>query len=294
MGLRSNPTYRQRRFGAEVRKLRELGGLSVAEAAGRLGMKPPYLSNVEAGRTGLSEERLRVLAQVAGDTNKALVDALVELGQRSGKGWWSEYRERLRPSLMDVAELESGAAVIFNYEPMFVPGLLQTPEYATATSRGGYARASRAEQDLDVEFRMRRQKVLEGERAPWLHAVIHEAALHASIGERDVMRGQLLRLVEASRLPNVTIQVLPFDGPVAFGTSFTTIEPVVPELSTVIVAHIEKSLYLSEPEAIARYTDWFATLRQAALPSRDATVPPEAHIAKDSLGLIQRLLYPLL
>ncbi|MEV0266641.1 helix-turn-helix transcriptional regulator [Streptomyces sp. NPDC050617] len=294
MGLRANPTYRQRRFGAEVRKLRERAGLSVGESAAVMGMHQSHISNVETGRTSLSEERLRKLARAAGHTNAALVDALAELGQSSGKGWWSQYRERLRPSLMDVAELESRATVIFNYEPMFVPGLLQTIEYATATSRGGYARASHHEQDLDVEFRVRRQSVLQGEGAPRLHAVIHEAALHASIGDRGVMRGQLLRLVEASRLPNVTIQVLPFDGPVAFGTSFTTVEPMVPELSTVIVAHVEKSLYLGDSEAIARYTDWFATLRQVALPSLDAAVLPEAHVAKDSLGLIQRLLYPLL
>ncbi|KOG91074.1 XRE family transcriptional regulator [Streptomyces varsoviensis] len=268
--------------------------MSVAEAAGRLGMKPPYLSNVESGRTGLSEERLRILMQDAGGTTKPFADALTELGRSSGKGWWSEYRERLRPSLMDVAELEAKATAIFNYEPMFVPGLLQTPEYATATARGGYARASHHEQDLDVEFRMRRQGVLEGDGAPRFHAVIHEAALHASIGGQGVMRGQLLRLVEASRMPNVTIQVLPFDGAVGFGTSFTMVEPVAPELSTVIVAHVERSLYLGDPESIARYTDWFARLREVALPSLDATVLPEAHVAKDSLGLIQRLLYPLL
>lgn len=294
MGLRANPTFRQRRFGAEVRKLRERSGLSVAAGAALMGMQASHISNVESGRTGLSPQRLRALADAASGASSTFVDALLELGQDSGKGWWTEYRRELRPSLMDLAELEERATRIVSYEPMFVPGLLQTADYATAMYRGGYTSASREEQDLEVEFRMRRQKVLAGERSPSFHAVIHEAALHATLGNRQIMRGQLLRLIEASRLPNVTIQVLPFDGPVPFGTSFTLVEPSVPELSTVIVAHIERSLYLGDDDALARYNDWFARLRNVALPPVDAGVQPEAHAAKDSLGLMQRLLYPLL
>ncbi|MBT2398123.1 helix-turn-helix transcriptional regulator [Streptomyces sp. ISL-100] len=294
MGLRANPTCRQRRFGAEVRKLREGMGLTVAQGAARMGMQASHISNVESGRTGLSAERVRALAGAASGESSTLVDALVELGQDSGKGWWSKYRHDLRPSLMDLAELEERATRIVSYEPAFVPGLLQTPEYATTMYRGGYTSASREEQDLEVEFRVRRQQVLGGERPPTFHAVIHEAALHATLGDRQVMRGQLLRLIEASRLPNVTIQVLPFDGPVPFGTSFTLLEPTVPELSTVVVAHIERSLYLGDDDALARYNDWFARLRDVALPPVDAAAQPEARAVKDSLGLVQRLLYPLL
>ncbi|MDX3640717.1 DUF5753 domain-containing protein [Streptomyces sp. MB09-02B] len=135
---------------------------------------------------------------------------------------------------------------------------------------------------------------LAGARPPRLHAVVHEAALHASLGDPRIMREQLQRLIEASRLPHVTVRILPFDGPVPFGSSVTLVEPVVRPLGTVIVAHIEKSLHLGDAEAIARYTDLFARLREAALPPVDAGVPPEGHAAKDSLGLIQRLLHPLL
>ncbi|MGO4428724.1 DUF5753 domain-containing protein, partial [Streptomyces sp. MCAF7] len=148
---------------------------------------------------------------------------------------------------MDTAELEAGAVAMLCYEPTFVPGLLQTREYATAIHQAGYVPASRDENDSSVEFRLERQKVLTGERPPRLHAVIHEAALHTTLNGRDaIMRGQLLRLIALSRLPNVTVQVLPFDGPVPFGTSFTLIQPAMAELSTVIVPHIEKSLYLGD------------------------------------------------
>ncbi|MER8154138.1 helix-turn-helix transcriptional regulator [Streptomyces sp. NPDC094472] len=294
MGLRANPTYRQRRFGSEVRKLRENAGLSVGESAAVMGMRQSHISNVESGRTGLSPERLRSLAAAGGSEDSTYVDALVEMGQASGKGWWTEYRERARPSLLDVAELEAGARALHCYEPMFVPGLLQTPEYATAIHRAGYVRTSRQEDDLAIEFRLKRQQVLLGEYAPRLHAVVHEAALRATLGSPRLMRGQLLRLIELSRLPNVILQVMPFDGPVAFGTSFTLIQPEVWELSTVVVGQVEKSLYLGDRSDLGRYGDAFAKVCEVALPPVDATVSPEAHDAKDSLGLIQRLLYPLL
>ncbi|MEV6593352.1 helix-turn-helix domain-containing protein [Streptomyces acidicola] len=293
MGLRANPTYRQRRFGAEVRAIRERAGMSTAEAAGVMGMRQSHISNVEAGRTGLSPERLRALAAASGSENTTHIDALVELGQASGKGWWTEYREQLRPSLLDLAELEDRAVNIVCYEPMFIPGLFQTLAYATAGYQGGYALSSREQQGRELDFRMRRQRVLKGE-PPRIHAVIHEAALHVSWGSSETMRDQLLRLIEVGRLPNVTLQVLPFDGRVGFGTSFTLLEPAVPQLSTVVVEHVEKPLYLGDPEALARYRNWFARLCEAALPPLAPEGNTEAYLVKNSLGLIQRLLYPLL
>ncbi len=230
----------------------------------------------------------------SGSENSTYVDALIELGNRPGKGWWTEYRDRVRPSLLDLAELEDGAAEVVCYEPFFVPGLLQTESYASVIHRQGYTRADESEHRLAVEFRLARQRILQGERPPRVHAIVHEAALHPSYGNRGVMREQLVRLIELSRLPHVTIQVLPFDGPVPFGTSFTTLLPPVKRLGTVVVAHVERTLHLGEAEDLARYTDLFARLQDAALPSMDVSVPPEGHLARDSLGLIQRLLYPLL
>ncbi|GAU65259.1 putative transcriptional regulator [Streptomyces sp. NBRC 110611] len=294
MGQRVNPTYRQRRFGAEVRKLREVAGLSVSESAELMGMRQSHVSAVEAGRTHLSSERLRRLAGAVSGIRAPYVDALEEMAQASGKGWWSAHRERVRPSLLDVAELEAGAQRMVSYEPTFVPVLLQTKAYVAANFKGGYARASPERREAEIEFRMRRQDVLVSENPPRFHAVIHEAALHPTFGNRAIMREQLIRLIGASRLPNVTIQVVPFDGPVPFGTSFTLVEPKVAELGTVVVPHIERSLYLGDADSLDRYNDWFANLCEVALPPADAAVRPEAHTVKDSLGLIQRLLYPLL
>ncbi|MEV2213048.1 helix-turn-helix transcriptional regulator [Streptomyces sp. NPDC050997] len=294
MGLRANPTYRQRRFGAEVRGIRERAGFTAIRAAQAMGMNASHISTVESGRTSLSPDRLRRLTSASGGEDATYVEGLIELGGESGKGWWTEYREQLRPSLLDLAELEDRAERIVCYEPMFIPGLFQTLVYATAGYRGGYALASPEQQEREIDFRMQRQRVLAGERSPQIHAVIHEAALHVSWGSPETMRDQLLRLIEVARMPNVTLQVLPFDGRVGFGTSFTLLEPAVPQLSTVVVEHVERALYLGEAEGLARYRNWFARLCEAALPPVVAATETEAFLVKNSLGLIQRLLYPLL
>ncbi|UNO40102.1 helix-turn-helix transcriptional regulator [Streptomyces sp. MST-110588] len=294
MGLRADPTYRQRRFGAEVRKLRERAGLSVGESAEVMGMHQSHISNVETGRTSLSPERLRRLARRVEGVPPAYVDALVALGRHHGKGWWSTYRSRLAPSRLDIAELESKAARLTTYEPTFIPVLLQTRAYTAANFRGGYSGATRAEREVDIEFRMRRQRLLEDGTIGHFHAIVHEAALHMTFGSRAIMREQLLRLIEASKLPNVTIQIVPFDGPVPFGTSFVVIEPEVAELGTVVVPHLEKSLYLGDCGSLARYNGWFAGLSEVALAPVDVGQRPEGRPAKDSLGLVQRILYPML
>lgn len=143
---------------------------------------------------------------------------------------------------------------------------------------------------------MERQKVLTGEGAPQLHAIIHESALRVRYGGCDVMRGQLLRLIEVSRLPNVTIQIFPLDaaGRVAFNCSFLVIEPAVRRLSTVYVEQLNKSLKHDDLGSIDEYGDTFAKLSELALPPIDPHAAPETRMVKDSLGLIQHILYPLL
>ncbi|WRZ48730.1 Scr1 family TA system antitoxin-like transcriptional regulator [Streptomyces sp. NBC_01314] len=294
MGLRVDPTYRQRRFGAELRRLRERARLSSTEAAALLGMRQPQLSSVEAGKTGLSVERVQQLARAEGVSSQTFVQALIDLGQQSGKGWWSDYRAVLSSAHLDLAELEDGARSVVTYEPMFVPGILQTRDYAEVIHRAGYRPMGDEGRAAAVRFRVRRGGLVTGERPPSLHAVVHEAALCMSLGEPKVMRDQLLYLIELARLPHVTIQILPSDGPIPFGTGFVLLTPQVRELGTVVVSHIEKSLYLDDAEALSRYRDWFATLAGSALPAVDPDAAPSARGAKGSLGLLQRILYPLL
>lgn len=296
MGLRTNPTYRQRRFGAELRRLRQGAGLSATDAALVLGMNQSQFSNIEAGRTGLSPDRVRQLARHIGSKNDTIIEALIEYGQESGKGWWGAYRETLSDAHLDLAELEASAATLRSYEPLFIPGLLQTRAYATAVHVGAVAESARPFHAKAVEFKAERQKILRRERPPRLHAVIHEAALRMLYGGREVMRDQLLWLIEMSRLPNVTIAVTPLDAEqhVAFAHSFLLIEPAAAELGAVHVDLTATAQFQGDPESLAEYRRFFARVSELALPPIDADAAPEARTAKDSLGLVQHILYPLL
>lgn len=128
-----------------------------------------------------------------------------------------------------------------------------------------------------------------------MHAVIHEAALHMRFVGAEVMRGQLLRLIELARLPNVTVQIYPFTSRThpALASSFVHVVPAVPELSTVVLEHFGSFQYLGDRESLAQYGTLFENLTEYALPPVDVSLAPEAHSVKDSLALIQHLLYTL-
>jgi hypothetical protein len=149
--------------------------------------------------------------------------------------------------------------------------------------------------DDSSAFRLERQSVLTGEDPPVMHAVIHEAALHMHIGSPEIMRAQLLHLIELARLPNVVIQVFPYEAGVyaALSGTFTLITPTARELSTVLLDHPVRSLYMGDEPHITQYSDMFGKLAELALPPINPAAVPETHSGKSSLGLIQHILYTL-
>ncbi|MFD9508134.1 helix-turn-helix domain-containing protein [Streptomyces mirabilis] len=293
MALRSSTTERQRRLGAELRKMREQAGHSVTEGGAFIGMSRAHLGHVEAGRTAIPADKLRALCHAYGCTREPLVEALVVMGEDSGKGWWTEYRRTFSQPILDLAELEAAADSLFSYESLFIPGILQTPEYTRSIFRS----SERPHDDLEraVQFRMERQQILRQAEPPSLHAVIHEAALHVRFGGVTIMRRQLLHLIHVAELPHVTIQVLPFtaEGLSAFSTPFLLADSHGSALETVLVEDPAATLYVHEGEAVLKYRTRFDRLRTAALPPLDPAVPASTHESRDSLALLQHLLYNL-
>lgn len=294
MGLRSNPSQRQRRLGAELRRLRELSGMSATDAGSLAGLGRAHMSHIEMGRTAIPAEKLRTLTHAYGCNSQRLIDALVALGDATGKGWWTEYRDDVSPSALDLAELEDSASVHRTFQWIYVPGLLQTADYMRALILAGEPDASPAVLDRYVEFRLQRQQVLRGESPPQYHAVIHEAALHMQFVGAEAMRQQIEHLVDMARLPHVRIQILPFTAqayPARFSTPFVIFESPVPELGTVYVEHPLSSPFLGDQEHLAQFSEAFDGLSAVALP---ALVPgPQSPSHKDSFALVQHLLYLL-
>ncbi|MEU6995163.1 DUF5753 domain-containing protein [Streptomyces sp. NPDC046465] len=145
------------------------------------------------------------------------------------------------------------------------------------------------------EFRLARQRVLTADRPVPYRAIIHEAALHARIGGPQTMRKQLLRLMEVARMPHVTLQIFPFEAGAysAYSRSFAIFGGAAPELDTVYLEHPLNSVFLRDGEHIDEYGKMFERLSVLALDPVDPEAAPESHTARDSLSLIQHVMYSL-
>ncbi|WP_030665570.1 helix-turn-helix domain-containing protein [Streptomyces cellulosae] len=211
MPARTQPTARQVRLGAELRKLREAAGLTSREAARLLGTNPAQMSQIEAGNAGVSEERVRRLAVQYACSDAELVDALVEMATDRTQGWWEAYRDVLPPVFQDLAELEHHATFMQVIGTAHVPGLLQTEEYARAVLAYRVPELPDNELEARVAHRMRRRSVLAREAAVPFEAVLHEPVLRTRVADRRVARAQLMELLEELERPNVSVRVIPFD-----------------------------------------------------------------------------------
>ncbi|WP_033322815.1 helix-turn-helix domain-containing protein [Streptomyces yerevanensis] len=293
MPPRTSPSERQRRLGAELRKLRLCARLSSDDAAKLLEGERSRISYIESGRLSVSRNRLHLLLREYGCTPGPYFDELMSMGQSSGRGWWDEFDDTIGPVARNLAELESRSAILRTHEPLFIPGMLQTEEYARAVLGKTEDDIQRAERY--VEFRMARQRALTGETPVTYRAVIYESALHTRVGGPSVMRRQLLRLIEASRLPNVTVQVVPFEAGVysAYSRSFAIFGGVTPELDTVYLEHPVNSLFLHDGDQLDEYAKMFERLSELALDPVDPESAPESHECRDSLSLIQHVMYTL-
>ncbi|GGZ80673.1 helix-turn-helix domain-containing protein [Streptomyces echinoruber] len=231
----SNPTLRQRRLGAELRKLRERAGFTVTQAAAHLGVNQGRVSMIETGRSPLSADRVRAMASAYDCSDAALIDALAAMTGRRQRGWWEEYREHLPAALVDLAELEHHAKALRVALAVHIPALLQTTDHARALFRSVVPPMRQYEIEHRLTHRMKRQGILHRDDPPPYSAIIHEAALRMGFGGPNVTRGQLKHLLDTSELPHVTIRVIRFgtDGYPSTGQSFDYIEGPVPQLDTV-------------------------------------------------------------
>ncbi|MEU7418141.1 helix-turn-helix domain-containing protein [Streptomyces antibioticus] len=268
MPLRDNPSARQVRLGSELRKLRESAGRTAREAAGLLSTDQAKISHIEAGRLGISEERVRRLAVFYSCDDTALIDALCAITRESrGQGWWEAYRGVLAPGFLDVAELEHHATSLRALQPMTLPGVFQTEDYTRAVYGGHIPVLPAEEVDVRVEFRQKRRQIFERDVPPPFVMVIHEAALRMRVGGRKVARAQLVHLLEVSERPAVTLRVIPFTSeefveatqPVLYAGG------VVPRLDTVQVDSVVGGILLDGGVQLKKYGTLLDLAERAAL-----------------------------
>jgi transcriptional regulator with XRE-family HTH domain len=233
MGLRREPTARQMRLGTELRRLRDAAGLKARAAAELLGVSSVQISQIESGLSGVSEARLRSLAAHYMCTDEELISALVAMATDRTHGWWEEYRWLLPRPFLDLAELEHHAAFLREVQFLFVPGPLQTEDYARAVFSYRVPDLPAAELELRVRHRMQRKAAVAG--TPY-EAIIHEAALRIMVSDRTSSRAQLAHILERAEAAHVTVRVIPFhlEGFAGAASAMTYAGGAVPKLDTVV------------------------------------------------------------
>ncbi len=264
----SHTSVRSRTVAAELRTLRENLGLSLAEVGERLGASPSKISRMETGASGLQSDEVATLLgfyQVPATKRAELLDLLRRGDQ---KGWWE--RQAGLPHLWRaLIDFENKSTRIQAYEPLIIPGLLQTAEYCAAMLRGTDETLSDAEVDNLVASRMARQTVLTRTTGPQYLAVIHEVALRMPVGGKDVMKRQLHHLLSRLELPNIKLMVVPTNKGANVGLrgSFMILE-FAEEPALVHIENQLTGMFLEEEADLAGYRLALRNILNVALAGR--------------------------
>jgi len=262
---RRSPTIRRRRLGVELRRHREAAGVTIDVVAERLGCSTSKVSRIETGHTSAASRDVQNMLDIYG-VGDEIKNELVEIAREARqKGWWHPYSTVLTGAYVG---LEAAARSIRTYEQQVVPGLLQSEAYAIAMIRS--ARLGDTDQQIEqrVRVRMARQSLLIQDDPIDLRVVLDEAVMSRPVGGDDVMRDQLVRLIDAARLPNVTLQILPFAAGAHAGMdgTFAILEFEEDRDADVVFAeNATGGLFLEKVEELRKYNSIFETIRTTAL-----------------------------
>jgi transcriptional regulator with XRE-family HTH domain len=251
------PTVRRMLVGARLRRLRTEQGLSREQAGEAIRASEWKIHRLENGQVSFKERDVVDLLRRYGVVDPGEVSALLTMAREANQpGWWFQYSDLLPQWFRAYVDLESVATLIRIYEGQLVPGLLQTEEYTRAVIHGAQLDESAEEVERRVALRMARQRLLEPAHAPRLWAVVDEAALRRPVGGPKVMQAQIEWLIEASRLPSVTVQILPFNAgahPAMVG-GFSILRFAGRELPDVVyLEHLSDAVYLDKRDDVDQY-----------------------------------------
>ncbi|MGW2253164.1 helix-turn-helix domain-containing protein [Kitasatospora sp. NPDC001660] len=261
-------TVRRRRLGGVLRKLREERKLTADTVAEATGMSQPKLTRIETAHTAAKiEDVIKLLDYYECEDEDFRAGLIAITKDGSKRGWWLSYRDVINATANDLILLEADASTYKTYEPAFIPGLFQTPEYARIVIDRLRIRSGGTVEDL-VQVRMARQSILTRPDPVQVWAVIHEAALCSNANRPDIMVPQLDRLLTLSRLSNVNIQVMPIGAAVHPGMSgaFALMGfPQRHDLDVVLAEGLLSSLWVEDPADVELYRAKFQEITAEAL-----------------------------
>jgi len=258
-----------------LRKARQQAGLTQDQVAEAMEWSLSKVIRIEAGTVGISANDLKVLLgyyKIVDDNQVASLLTLARAGRE--RPWQSAYRDVLSPRLLQLIEFEGAASITRNFQPLVVPGLLQTEDYARTMIRQFAGDATAERLDAQLEVRMKRQELLDRANPPLLFFVLDEGVTRRLIGGKDVMRRQLRRLTEMAARPHVTVEVVPFRAGVHPGLQGSFVVQEFPDSADDDVLYLESAqgdlISRDDPDIILHYREVFEELRALSLGPKDS------------------------
>jgi transcriptional regulator with XRE-family HTH domain len=250
------PTVLRRLLGAQLRRLRERQGITREEAGYAIRASGSKMSRLELGRVGFKERDVADLLTLYGVADPDEREQFLQLARRSREpDWWHRFNDLMPKWFEDYLGLEETATRIQAFEVQYVPGLLQTEQYARAIAIGGRPETATGDIEGHIALRTRRQQILFGARAPRLWAIIDESVLHRPIGGRQTMLGQIERLLDLTALGNISLQVVPYHrSGYSAESAFSLLRFAEAELPDIVyVQHLTGAIYLERLDDVEVY-----------------------------------------
>jgi transcriptional regulator with XRE-family HTH domain len=260
------PAVQRRRLRTDLRRARVDAGLTQEQVASAMEWSLSKLIRIENGAVGISKNDLKAILLHYKITDEARTAELLALSRaRRERSWWSTYRDVAPKRLIELIEYEAAARITRNFQSLVVPGMLQTADYARASTNQLAPEMSESQVDPVVEIRMKRQELLERPNAPLMFFLMDEAVVRRLVGGEDVMRHQLERMIEVADLPNVTIEVVPFTAGVLPGMQAPFVIHEFPDAADDDVLYLENPRGDLLADEILSFREAFEQLRGASL-----------------------------
>jgi transcriptional regulator with XRE-family HTH domain len=266
------PTLRRRRLGAELKRCREHAGLTQENVSRQFEWHAAKVTRIETAKVAVTPRDVKDLLALYGVQDEEYREALMTLARQSReRTWWTDYRDIMRPG--NFIGLEAEASTMRAWEPVVVPGLLQTEDYIRALMRTGRSTDTPQSIDRRVSLRLTRQGRLKAVNPLRLDALIDESVVRRVVGGHDVMNDQLRHLIDMAQLPTVTIQILPFDAgehPFLGGSAALLEFRETTHLDVVYLEGLAGDYYEEQHSEVARYRVEFERLSAMALDHRSS------------------------
>lgn len=275
MGDVTSPLVQRRRLRTELKRARLDKGLTQEQVAQDMEWSLSKMIRIETATTGISTNDLKALLPLYGITDTEQTEHLITLARAAReRSWWNAYKDVAPTTLLQLIEYESAASAVRQFETMFVPGILQTEEYARAVIEDFYDDTPASERVAAlVELRTRREELLERASAPRFYFMLDEAVIRRTVGSAPTMRRQLRRLIEAASKPNITIEIITFAAGLHPGMKgpFEVVEFADPADGDVVFLESPRGDMVSdEPVDTLHYREAFDHLRKASLGPRES------------------------